>query len=115
MIFKHLLAIDRGSTNEIDVRSYRKLFQFLVHGSPIEGPPWRAYCAGGAFPLIGSEELVSFDKVAAVYERSTLEWGTGEALLLTQKIKTDGKVYENGSRQMIAAIDGDKMWFELGA
>jgi hypothetical protein len=33
-------------------------------------------------------------------------------LLLTQKIKADGKVYENGSRQTIAAIDGEKMRFE---
>jgi hypothetical protein len=35
-------------------------------------------------------------------------------LLLTQKIKADGKVYENGSRQTIAAIDGEKIRFESG-
>jgi hypothetical protein len=35
-------------------------------------------------------------------------------LLLTQKIKADGNVYENGSRQTIAAIDGEEMRFESG-
>jgi hypothetical protein len=35
-------------------------------------------------------------------------------LLLTQKIKADGKVYENGSRQTISAAEGDKMRFESG-
>jgi hypothetical protein len=64
--------------------------------------------------LRGAEELVSFDKVTAVYERTTLERGPGEVLLLTQKIKADGKVYENGSRQTIAAIDGEEMRFESG-
>ena len=33
---------------------------------------------------------------------------------MTQKIKSDGKIYENGSRQTIAAIDGEKMRFESG-
>jgi len=33
---------------------------------------------------------------------------------LTQKIKADGKTYENGSRQMITAIEGDKIRFESG-
>ena len=35
-------------------------------------------------------------------------------LLLTQKIKADGKTYENGSRQTIRAIEGDKIRFESG-
>ncbi len=64
--------------------------------------------------LKGAQELVRFDKVVAVYERTTLERGPGEMLLLTQKIKADGKVYENGSRQTIAAIDGEKMRFDSG-
>src|SRR6201984_1872329 len=64
--------------------------------------------------LRGHEELVSFDQVAAVYERTTLERGPGEVLLLTQKIKADGKAYENGSRQTITAIEGDKIRFESG-
>ena len=64
--------------------------------------------------LRGAQELVSFDKVTAVYKRTTLERGPGEVLLLTQKIKADGKVYENGSRQTIAAIDGEEMRFESG-
>src|SRR5258708_23813986 len=64
--------------------------------------------------LKGAQELVSFDKVVAVYERTTLERGLGEVLLLTQKIKADGKVYENGSRQTIASIDDRKVRFESG-
>ena len=64
--------------------------------------------------LRGAEELVSFDDVAAVYERTIFERGPGEALMLTQKIKADGKVYENGSRQTIAAVGGEKMRFESG-
>jgi hypothetical protein len=64
--------------------------------------------------LRGAQELVGFDKVTAVYERTTLERGPGEVLLLTQKIKADGKVYENASRQTIAAIDGEEMRFESG-
>jgi len=43
-----------------------------------------------------------------------LERGPGEVLLLTQKTKADGKVYENGSRQTISAVEGDKMRFESG-
>src|SRR5260221_7205435 len=65
-------------------------------------------------PLRGAKELISFDKVAAVYEGTTLERGLGEVLLLTQKVKVDGKTSENGSRQTIVAIDRDKMWFESG-
>jgi conjugative relaxase-like TrwC/TraI family protein len=64
--------------------------------------------------LTGARELVCFDKVTAAYEKTILERGAGEVLLLTQKIKADGKVYENGSRQAIAAVEGDKMRFESG-
>ncbi len=64
--------------------------------------------------LKGAQELISFDKVAAIYERTTLERGPGEMLLLTQKIKVDEKVYENGSRQTIAGMDGEKIRFESG-
>ncbi len=64
--------------------------------------------------LKGARELVCFDKVTAIYGKTFLERGPGEVLLLTQKIKADGKVYENGSRQTIAAIEGNKMHFESG-
>jgi hypothetical protein len=66
---------------------------------------------GGADPMQAAEEG---SQRAAVYERTTLERGPGEVLLLTQKIKADGKVYENGSRQTVAAIDGDKIAFRNG-
>src|SRR5260370_30917495 len=62
--------------------------------------------------LRGAKELVSFDKVTAAYERTTLERGPGEVLLLTQKIKADSKGYENGSRQTIAAIDAKERRLE---
>jgi len=64
--------------------------------------------------LKGTRELIPFNDVTAVYEKAILERGPGEALLLTQKIKANGKVYENGSRQMIAAIEGELMRFESG-
>jgi hypothetical protein len=64
--------------------------------------------------LRGERELISFDEVAAVYQRTILEGGPGEVLLMTQKIKADRKVYENGSRQTISAIDGERMRFESG-
>ena len=64
--------------------------------------------------LKGAHVLVDFEKVAAAFERATLERGPGEVLLLTQKIKSEGKIYENGSRQTIAAIEGDKIRFESG-
>jgi hypothetical protein len=64
--------------------------------------------------LRGAKELISFDRVAAVYERTTLERGPGEVLLLAQKVKADGKTYENGSRQTIAAIEGEKIRFDSG-
>jgi hypothetical protein len=64
--------------------------------------------------LKGAQELVDFEKVAAVYERTTLERGPGEVLPSTQKIKADGKVFENGSRQTIAVIAGERMRFESG-
>ena len=35
-------------------------------------------------------------------------------LQLTQKVKADGKTYENGSRQTIVAIDGERVRFEPG-
>jgi hypothetical protein len=62
----------------------------------------------------GQHELVAFDNVAAVYSKTMLERGAGETLLLTEKIKQNGKVYENGSRQTIASIDGGKVRFESG-
>jgi hypothetical protein len=72
-----------------------------------------AVCAEG-IRVKGQQEPIAFDRVSAAYATATLERGAGEMLLLTQKIKQKGKVYENGSRQTIAAIDGGKMRFESG-
>jgi conjugative relaxase-like TrwC/TraI family protein len=62
----------------------------------------------------GCRSLLPFDKVQTVYSRSILQRAVGEALLLTAKIKQDGKVYENGSRQIIQSIDGGKIRFSSG-
>jgi conjugative relaxase-like TrwC/TraI family protein len=62
----------------------------------------------------GRHELLAFDKVAAVYSKTNLERGAGESLLLTEKIKQNGKIYENGSRQTIASIEDGKVSFESG-
>jgi len=60
------------------------------------------------------QELIAFNKVTAVYSKIMLERGAGEALLLTAKIKQNGKIYENGSRQLIASIENGKVRFESG-
>jgi conjugative relaxase-like TrwC/TraI family protein len=62
----------------------------------------------------GCRALLPFEKVQIVYSRSLLQRGIGEALLLTAKIKQDGKVYENGSRQIIQSIDDGKIRFRSG-
>jgi conjugative relaxase-like TrwC/TraI family protein len=58
--------------------------------------------------------LIPFEKVQTVYSRSILQRGVGEALLLTVKIKQNGNVYENGSRQIIKSIDDGKVRFRSG-
>src|SRR5258708_11201518 len=58
--------------------------------------------------LKGAHALVDFEKVATVYERTTLERGPGEVLLLTQKIKARGQGYDDGSRQTVPTIQGEK-------
>jgi hypothetical protein len=69
---------------------------------------------GDGVRVKGRRELVPFEKVSAIYTKAVLERGAGETLLLTEKIKQDGKVYENGSRQAIAAIEKTKVRFESG-
>jgi hypothetical protein len=60
------------------------------------------------------QALLQFDDINAVYTRSILRRGVGEALFLTAKIKQDGKVYENGSRQIIESINSDTVQFRSG-
>jgi hypothetical protein len=62
----------------------------------------------------GQQEFVKYQDVSAAYSATKLERGEGETLLLTQKIKQDGKVFENGSRQIIASIEGEKLRFKSG-
>jgi len=62
----------------------------------------------------GQQELVAFEKVVAVYSKTILERGAGESLLLTEKVKQNSRIYENGSRQTIASIESGKVRFESG-
>jgi hypothetical protein len=52
--------------------------------------------------------------VRAVFDRSRIERGPGEKLLLQEKIKRDGRVFEKGSRQTIARVVGNTVQFESG-
>jgi hypothetical protein len=82
--------------------NFDKLF-LLSNPSPVAGLRVRGY-----------RDLLPFNKVRAVYSRSILQRGAGEVLLLTAKIKQNGKLYENGSRQTIQSIDDGKIRFRLG-
>ena len=57
---------------------------------------------------------VRFEAVQAAYSRSTLERGVGESLVLTTRMKQNGRIYENGSRQVIAAIESGQIRFQSG-
>jgi hypothetical protein len=57
---------------------------------------------------------VRFEAVQAAYVRSTLERGVGESLVLTARVKQNGRIYENGSKQVIAAIEGGQIRFQSG-
>jgi conjugative relaxase-like TrwC/TraI family protein len=62
----------------------------------------------------GRRAPVRFEAVQDAYSRSTLERGVGESLVLTARIKQNGRIHENGSRQVIAAIEGGQMRFQSG-
>lgn len=53
-------------------------------------------------------------QVQAVFDRSRIERGPGEKLLLQEKIKQDGHIFEKGSRQTIARVIGNTIQFESG-
>ena len=62
----------------------------------------------------GEPRQVPLNQVRAVFDLSRLERGPGEKLLLQEKIKQDDRIFEKGSRQTIAQVNGGMVYFESG-
>ncbi len=62
----------------------------------------------------GMEKPLPLTKVRAVFDRSRIERGPGEKLLLQEKIKQGGHTFEKGSRQTLSHISGDTVHFASG-
>jgi hypothetical protein len=57
---------------------------------------------------------VPFREVRGVFDRATMERGSGEKVLLQEKIKQDARIFEKGSRQTIAEIKDGTVYFQSG-
>lgn len=57
---------------------------------------------------------LNLSRVREVFERSGIERGVGEYLMLTEKIRQDGKTFERNSRHRIKRIGGGTLTFESG-
>ncbi len=62
----------------------------------------------------GHVHQLLFRQVRAVFDRSRIERGFGERLLLQEKIKLGERVFEKGSRQTISRVSGRMIHFESG-
>ncbi len=62
----------------------------------------------------GEPRQVPLSQVRAVFDLSRVERGPGEKLLLQEKIKQDDHIFEKGSRQTIAQVNGGTVYFESG-
>jgi hypothetical protein len=62
----------------------------------------------------GQMHQLHFRQVRAVFDRSRIERGPGEKLLLQEKIKQGDRMFEKGSRQTIGKIVGDVIHFASG-
>jgi conjugative relaxase-like TrwC/TraI family protein len=62
----------------------------------------------------GEPRQVPLNQVRAVFDLSRVERGPGEKLLLQEKIKQDDRIFEKGSRQTIAQVNGGTVYFESG-
>ena len=62
----------------------------------------------------GHAHHLLFRQVRGVFERSRMERGPGEKLLLQEKIKQGDRIFEKGSRQTIARVIGNTVQFESG-
>jgi hypothetical protein len=61
-----------------------------------------------------SSRLVLFHQVRGVFDRATMERGSGEKVLLQEKIKQGDRIFEKGSRQTIAEIKDGTVYFQSG-
>jgi conjugative relaxase-like TrwC/TraI family protein len=62
----------------------------------------------------GELHQLALRQVRAVFDRSRIERGPGEKLLLQEKIKQDGHTFEKGSRQTISQVSGGTVHFTSG-
>jgi conjugative relaxase-like TrwC/TraI family protein len=62
----------------------------------------------------GEPRQVPLSQVRAVFDLSRVERGPGEKLVLQEKIKQDDRIFEKGSRQTIAQVNGGTVYFESG-
>jgi hypothetical protein len=62
----------------------------------------------------GEPRQVPLNQVRAVFDLSQVERGPGEKLLLQEKIKQGDRLFEKGSRQTIAQVNGGTVYFESG-
>jgi conjugative relaxase-like TrwC/TraI family protein len=62
----------------------------------------------------GHVHQLLFRHVRAVFDRSRMERGPGEKLLLQEKIQQGERIFEKGSRQTIAQVSGGMVHFESG-
>jgi len=67
-----------------------------------------------ALVVENGENPLPLRQVRAVFDLSRIERGPGEKLLLQEKIKQDGHIFEKGSRQTIARVVGNTVHFESG-
>jgi len=62
----------------------------------------------------GHTHQLLFRQARGVFDRSRIERGPGEKLLLQEKIKQGDRIFEKGSRQTIARVVGNTVYFESG-
>jgi conjugative relaxase-like TrwC/TraI family protein len=62
----------------------------------------------------GEARELALRQVRAVFDLSRIERGPGEKLLLQEKVKQDGRIFEKGSRQTISHVSGGTVHFASG-
>jgi conjugative relaxase-like TrwC/TraI family protein len=61
-----------------------------------------------------SSHTVPFREVRGVFDRTTMERGSGEKVLLQEKIRQGERIFEKGSRQTIAEIKDGTVYYQSG-
>jgi conjugative relaxase-like TrwC/TraI family protein len=62
----------------------------------------------------GELQQLALRQVRAAFDRSRIERGLGEKLLLQEKIKQGERTFEKGSRQTISHVSGRTVYFDSG-